>query len=221
MCHNPHNVIHIAGDVLEHGNLDCFSAFSFENHLQSVKKLMRKPETALAQVVRRLTEIEMNSLHNSVNVHSPTFSGPCHDNGPTLIDCNGIQYSDARWQSWRLKCKEPNNCVIMNDNSVVIIRNFVESKKRPFIIGEKFSRIDDSYNSPIKSSCIGTVLVSNFGTLKSWPLSNIKCKAILSRTIFHKDTTPSTIFSVSALNLEKKLYNCIYLLFCVNSKFFI
>ncbi|KAI2646710.1 DNA-binding protein P3A2 [Labeo rohita] len=46
VCCNVH-------DVKQHGNLDEFSAFPFENYLGSLKKLVRRPCNPLAQVIRR------------------------------------------------------------------------------------------------------------------------------------------------------------------------
>lgn len=37
-----HCLIHLANDVIRHGCLDKFSAFSFENKLQIIKNLVRK-----------------------------------------------------------------------------------------------------------------------------------------------------------------------------------
>ena len=130
-------------------------------------KLLRNPEAALPQIVRRLTEIEINKLPHSVDLPKSIFCGRSHDNSPTLIDFRGIQYREAQWKSRKLTNKEPNNCVILEDSSVVIIRNFVDCDSNPFIIGEKFSRVENFYNSPIQSGCIGTVVVSNFGTFRA------------------------------------------------------
>jgi len=38
LSHNIHNVIHLANDVKTFGNLDNFSCFKFENHMQKIKK---------------------------------------------------------------------------------------------------------------------------------------------------------------------------------------
>ena len=54
--YNVHALIHLANDCKKFGCSNNFSAFPFENFLQSLKKLVRKPELPLQQVVKRLDE---------------------------------------------------------------------------------------------------------------------------------------------------------------------
>lgn len=60
LVYNVHNLIHLPDDVIRYGSLETFSAFPFENHLGLVKRLLRKPNFALSQVINRI--IERNSL---------------------------------------------------------------------------------------------------------------------------------------------------------------
>ena len=59
---NVHNLIHVPNDVFNFGNLDSFSAYPFENYLQEIKNLVRKSSKPLQQIVKRLSEHDMNSL---------------------------------------------------------------------------------------------------------------------------------------------------------------
>ncbi|OXU17791.1 hypothetical protein TSAR_001410 [Trichomalopsis sarcophagae] len=56
IIYNVHNLLHLSDDVLRFGALDSFSVISFENHLQTIKKLVNKGSQPLAQI--------MNSLFN-------------------------------------------------------------------------------------------------------------------------------------------------------------
>jgi len=56
IVYNVHGLIHLQDDVKMHGNLDCFSAFPFENKLKELTQLVRKPGYPLAQIIRRLGE---------------------------------------------------------------------------------------------------------------------------------------------------------------------
>jgi len=56
MIYTVHNLIHLSDDAKQLGPLDSFSAFPFENHLYSLKKLLRKYEKPLSQVHRRIME---------------------------------------------------------------------------------------------------------------------------------------------------------------------
>lgn len=56
ISHNVHGLIHIVDDCKLLGNLDLYSTFSFENYLQHLKKLVRKPDAPLVQILKRIHE---------------------------------------------------------------------------------------------------------------------------------------------------------------------
>ena len=45
------------------GPLHTFSAYIFENELSKIKRLLRKSEKPLQQIVKRLAELERNAEH--------------------------------------------------------------------------------------------------------------------------------------------------------------
>ena len=53
---NVHGLIHIVDDCKIFGSLDIYSAFSFENFMQYLKRLVRKSHDPLAQLVNRIHE---------------------------------------------------------------------------------------------------------------------------------------------------------------------
>lgn len=63
ISYNVHCLIHLADDVMRFGPLDLFSSFIFENKMKSVKSMIWKHERVLAQIVRRLSEEENNSIY--------------------------------------------------------------------------------------------------------------------------------------------------------------
>ena len=58
LSYNTHNLIHLPDDVLRFGSLPNFAAYPFENYLQVLKKMLRKCDRPLQQIVRRVTELE-------------------------------------------------------------------------------------------------------------------------------------------------------------------
>lgn len=58
ISHNVHNLLHLCSDVRIYGPLDNFSAFPFENYLMAIKKLLRKNEKPLQQLMKRYSEKE-------------------------------------------------------------------------------------------------------------------------------------------------------------------
>lgn len=79
MTYNMHCLTHLIHDVQAFGVLDNISCFPFENFLGQIKRMMRKPNKPLAQVIRRLSEKEaMRTMQSDAE---KTLQRP-HDNGP-------------------------------------------------------------------------------------------------------------------------------------------
>lgn len=58
MVYNVHSLIHLPDDYLRFGSLDNVSAFAFESFMQVLKRYVRRPGKELAQVVKRVHELE-------------------------------------------------------------------------------------------------------------------------------------------------------------------
>jgi len=83
ISHNVHNLLHLSEDVKIHP-LDNFSAFPFENYLQTILKSIRKGEKPLAQIIKRKSEQNLHSA-KIVNITSkkyPIYEKE-HSNGPS------------------------------------------------------------------------------------------------------------------------------------------
>ncbi len=93
--YNVHGLIHLHEDV-RHFNcsLNDISAFPFENHLQQIKKHVRSGKNPLAQVTRRLSEIEY---------------------------ANAKTQPEARPRMF-LSTKEKDNCFLLRDEKFAFIR---------------------------------------------------------------------------------------------------
>ena len=78
IVYNVHCLVHLADEVNRHGCLDTFSAFPYENYLGKIKKLVRKPEFPLAQLVRRLSEVQARKLDvdADITLKREHFVGP-------------------------------------------------------------------------------------------------------------------------------------------------
>ena len=140
----PTMFIHLADDVLNFGPLDAFSAFPFENHLQSIKRLLRKLDKLLPQVIRRIQEIEKNSLQETNKECGVAVLKKKHTNGPLLNSCNGKQFKFLSYKSWTLK----------TDNAAVRLQSWLISsmKCKALLIPKKVDRKLKFVVFPLKMS---------------------------------------------------------------------
>jgi hypothetical protein len=74
LVYNFHTLLHISDEVLRHGCLESFSAFRFENFMQTLKGLINSNSNQLVQVARRLSEGDSANLCQSSRTYIPTNS---------------------------------------------------------------------------------------------------------------------------------------------------
>lgn len=186
-AHNVHGLIHLAQDVKKFGPLDNFSSFRYENYLQTLKKLLRKHDKALQQVIRRYMEYEqsnMNKVENSLQITSSHFIvdfKSAHVEGPLVKDCCNSQYKIIRCLNTTVRIDRlADNCCGLTDGSIVEVKNIAHHKELNMnvIIGKQFCNKEDLYDIPLPSSNIGIFTVYNLSELKIWPIENIKTKYV-------------------------------------------
>lgn len=75
---------------------------------------------------------------------------------------------------------QTNNCVKMKNGDALVIENFVTSKldKSILIIGRKYNKITEFFNTPCSSNLLNIHSVSNLSDLQSWKLTDIEEKMI-------------------------------------------
>lgn len=133
---NVHNLIHLAADAYNYGPLDSFSSFPFENYMQFLKKIIRKPEKPLPQIHRRLAEKMKPSVSKST----------CLKKWPVLKSRDSTQLPEGCIESHRkllfpnfeLTTKRPNNCCILKDSSIIFIRYIGKKNNDTIVIAGRF-----------------------------------------------------------------------------------
>lgn len=160
LVYNVHSLVHLAQDVRQHGCLDNFSAFPYENHLQKLKKLVRKPERPLAQIVRRLSErnvIRPSSINQSVCLKKPHFVGPV----PYELTSRGVkgQYSQMDCDHWTIKISTGNNTFVIAGH-ICRIHNIVECRDAIYVVYQKFSNKSAFFSYPFTSDFLNIYSVS-------------------------------------------------------------
>lgn len=158
LCYNVHGLLHLCEDVKQHGNLDEFSAFPFENFLGTLKKLVRRPSNPLAQVIRRLSEINAQS-----NARDETINRTLrreHNNGPVpLIFSKAVnQFQEAFLGGLVIKITEGDNCVKIQ-NSIATVVNIILSEGKVFFVYKEYKHRSSFFDYPMNSSDLGIFVV--------------------------------------------------------------
>lgn len=182
MTFNPHSLIHLAQECLDQdGPLDSFSAFEFENYMQFLKKVIKKHEKPLQQLHRRLTEghypqkkfrlpegVKM-SLQECMKRESP-------------YQCQQ-EYRKIVFHDFELSTKPPNNCCIVEGNTIVLIDAIGTKMGKNYVFGRKFLSTSDLDNFPSgkswSSKNVGIYVLGKLDTnVKSYAVEEILNKCV-------------------------------------------
>lgn len=141
---NVHNLIHVADDVLKFGHFDSYSAFKFENHMQVLKKRVRKGSQPLKQLINRIREEE--SMTESFGYNESIFP-------EFKIQLKDRSYTSVLLQEHKLSIRSPNNfCFIQN--KIVKITKIEDTVTGVMFTGLPVKNLVPFYNKPIDSSSL-------------------------------------------------------------------
>ncbi|CAI6371100.1 unnamed protein product [Macrosiphum euphorbiae] len=173
---NSHNLIHLADDV-EHAetNQSAISAFTFENYLGKIKRLIKGRNNSLAQLVRRVSEQKacMETVKkNAINKKQSLIINHEHENEISLksVTLRGVEFSKSR----------PNNIVKLDSGEILSISNIREGEQNINFYGFTFKTVSNVFKFPCESSKIG---IEKLGQLsrreRIFSLDNIDKKCVL------------------------------------------
>lgn len=176
ISYNVHSLIHLARDATVYGPLDLFSAFPYENHLQSIKKKLSNSGRPLKQIINRISEginLGNKSAHRQ-KFEGPSFKTP-HYNGPLLEGCTDPQYKRCSINGHRIGLNLNDHCCVLTDKSIVVIENIASTELGiKVLIGRNFEKVEDYYSTPCASSLVGVYVASQLSKcLKMWDVADV------------------------------------------------
>lgn len=183
LIYNVHSIIHLPDDARKHGSLDNISSFPFETFLGKVKKMVRRPQNPVAQLVKRVSE----SHHANISKRPLSLSQKlrrCHSSGPLPSHLNfsvASQYKDYKLDNGTfVSCAHGNNCISV-DGVISLIRNIcVSPGGDAYVIYEKFQTVRSFFTAPLDSAVLGIHIVSHLaGEVDVMPIFNIQKKYVL------------------------------------------
>lgn len=173
-------LLHMTDDVQIHGQLDSYSAFPFENFMQSLKKQIRKADDPLSQIVRRISEQEKVKCNTSGRYDEKTFKllFP-HKSGPIPIEKDfDLQYKQMEYKGYILNTKVGDNCCKLVQGEIILIHNFGKKDGVCYVIGKEFCCIQDYFSKPCPSSSVDIYYVNSLGPTSFWPVTDIEQKLV-------------------------------------------
>ena len=177
LVYNVHSLIHLPDAVRRFGSLDNISAFPFENFLGELKKMIRKPNFPLQQILCRMSE---RKGFRAKQTQSSKHLRKEHHNGPVpqeLMPC--LQYGEARLKNFRVSISKGNNCFKIG-KGVVLVQNILAHNREIYVVFQEFSVVENFFSYPCHSSDLGIHHVSGLGReRKSAPISAIVQKCVL------------------------------------------
>lgn len=101
--HNVRGLLHIADDYMRFSSLDNISTFPFENYMKSLKKMIRKSDKPLQQIIKRNYEQNKYEHFQHTNKNTEITLKKEHSNGPLLDDLTSLQYRNVHFKNMKIK----------------------------------------------------------------------------------------------------------------------
>lgn len=151
--HNIHGLYHIADDVRGHGNLDNFSAFVFENFLQKIKKLIRKPAKPLEQIFNRYhEELEISKFSEQPLLSASNVSRTSFDEIRRSVKMNGFEI---------VPNSNADNCVLLENGKVAFVQDVFKTGNDINFVAREFTELNELFHvSDCSSMEVGMYKVS-------------------------------------------------------------
>ncbi|XP_070168647.1 uncharacterized protein [Polyergus mexicanus] len=176
IVYNVHSIFHLAKECAEHGELDSFSAFTFENRLKSIKESLRSFCKPLEQVAKRdLEKDRIRSIRLPYDGSNIILSQRHIDPTETTP---GIQYKKMIVNGVTFQLGQRDSCLKTSDGDIMIITNIIQRNDNSVcVVGNKYRHSVDYYDYPLPSSVLGISKVSRLSTTRNvLQLSNIQSK---------------------------------------------
>lgn len=178
ISYNVHGLLHLATDVKTLGPLHSFSAFDFENYMPQFRSFIRKPHQHFQQFVKRLHEQDACAAPEKIDFSNTIRASIIHRNGPIINNLHEtcIQYKLLKNGYITYGINKRDNCCILKDYSVCIIKNIIKIGLDYYFLVRKFKEISNINDYIIDSKLLGIFQCKNLSELCIVPLSDVHTK---------------------------------------------
>lgn len=184
---NVHNLIHLVDDVKRFGPLHKFSAYPFESKLFEIKNLIRTGSKPLAQIAKRLSELNQVSKNANLN---PKFNQPLlkneifsrsnhNEQSEERTSDNYRSFSKIQWDNFTLSTDNNNKWFLTTENEIVALECVTEQGGIVEITGSSLKQLNNFFETPIRSNVLNIYQSDGkTNSIRSYNISKVKCKMI-------------------------------------------
>jgi len=185
---NIHGLINLYDDYQNYGMLDNISCFKFENYMSHLKKMVRKSDKPLQQVVRRYEERSKYILPTDSSTHlkETVQFKQLHNKGPLITHTSSPQYKIVVLDKIKINVdSNADSFVGVKLNGIINIVRVVnvcysQELKKNVLLGKKIERMDNFFTKPIKSEKLGIFKVNHFSKqLSVWNIDDVITKYMI------------------------------------------
>lgn len=157
MVYNVHNLIHLPDDFVTFGCLDYASAFPFESYMQVLKRFVKRPGNELAQVVKRVHELDSISSPTQ-NLSSVAVLKGRHHSGPLcgIIGEHVQQFRECCLLGRLIRVCSKDDTVFCSIGFCRAV-NIIKNDDNVHLAVRKFCETSEVFQYPCPSSSVGVV----------------------------------------------------------------
>lgn len=181
VSHNVHNLLHLADDVKDHGPVDNFSSFPFENFLQSILKSLRKTDKPLEQIIKRHTEKINFNLSKKKKIETGPIVRNEHCKISLIKNVNILkQYETLDFDNFTIRIHAPDNCCCLKDETIIIVKDIIRTLDKYQIVGSRYLDLKSFYENPCESADFGVFKVqpNSLSALEIFDINQVNYKCI-------------------------------------------
>ena len=140
LVYNVHSLIHLTDDARKFGSLNNISCCSFENYLGQLKRVVRRSQSPISQIIRRYREkIRMAQLFSADNTFT-TKHKQKHNKGPLPLSHSYCDQYKKYFGTFFISTNEPDNCFEVKEKIIIVKHILLDSAGNTFLLVQNFSR---------------------------------------------------------------------------------
>lgn len=168
VSHNIHGLLHITDDYMKFKSLEECSCFPFENFMKVLKKMLRKHEKPLEQIINRYNEfLIFNKPVIQEKIKNEFIYKKKHYNGPLFENLTAPQFQIVLKNEIKINIKSTSdNYIGFEVNKKLMIFKIFNICQNPIngksvFLARRFELVEQYFNVPIDSLKLGIAIVKN------------------------------------------------------------